>query len=730
MALCCRPVNASGPAVNLNLPSARDLRCLPAHVVSGIVVSIGVAIAYGLFSTLAGRHAAQLAIVGAVCASLADLPTTVDRSWGRVLAAGLLGVVSATMVLLLQPHPMALAAGIAGVAFVGLMTMAWGPRAGPISFAPVLALVFAMGMPAEARSTAATAAGYALGGVLVYLAWSVLAAWALQPVYRRRALSEALVATAHLLRARARMLRGEGADEDLSTDALRALVADEAVLAERLQLARDLLFSAPDTPRNRAETAMLLHVIDVRDVLLASRLDLDRLGSDVVALALRARVADALRDLAGELDACAHRLGGAPQASSTLPADWTAAGHFADLGIPDQDPRGRLVPALVDRLRHLEDDVRAVVALQQGATASLPLERTALRAFVAPEGWPLASLRAHLGVHSPVMRHALRTALALGSAYLIALMLPWTAHPQWLVLGVAVVLRGSLDQTLARRRPRLVGTVIGCLLVLGFANLQSPMLMTAIFLVATGIAHAFALRRYLITSIAATLMALLQAHLADPAGGFAIVERLADTVLGAALAWAFSFVLPSWERRSLAPAVRQARQALQDYAGQALSIELGVNIAQRLARRRAYDALGVLGAALQRSAAEPRRVRPPVDDLAAFLDGGQRLMAHLSAVRLMLARRSAVLEHPEAATALRTTRAILVELLSDAAMQLPPARLGAPELPPRAPAQDLLPWLERRLAVTIDEARQVRDEASRLLARLSDQPSEQRSDSR
>src|SRR5690606_36278759 len=114
--------------------------------------------------------------------------------------------------------------------------------------------------------------------------------------------------------------------------------------------------------------------------------------------------------------------------------------------------------------------------------------------------------------------------------------LPWSAHPQWLVLGVAVVLRGSLDQTLARRRPRLVGTVIGCLLVLGFANLQSPALMTAIFLVATGVAHAFALRRYLITAVAATLMALLQAHLADPAAGFAIAERLADTVLGAALA--------------------------------------------------------------------------------------------------------------------------------------------------------------------------------------------------
>ena len=701
-------------------PGWPGLRRLPAHIVNGIVVSLGVGLAHGLFGGLAGRQAAQMAIVGAVCASLADLPNTVDRTWNRVLAAGLLGSICAAMVILLEPHPLALAAGIAGLAFVGLMAMAWGPRAGPISFAPVLALVFAMGMPPEARSSAAATAGFALGGALVYLAWSAIASTVLQPLYRRRALSEALGATAHLLRARAAMLRGEGSEE-VGAAALRALVADEAVLAERLQLARDLLFPAADTARNRGETVMLLHAIDLRDVLLASRLDLDRLGSDAVALALRGRVADALDAMAGRLDACAFLLGGAPRPHTPPPTGWTPERHFEGLGIPAADPRGRLVPALVDRLRHLHEDVVAIDALQRGAQARLPVAREALRAFVAPEGWPLATLREHLALRSPVMRHAIRTALALGSAYLIALALPWSAHPQWLVLGVAVVLRGSLDQTLARRRPRLVGTVIGCLLVLGFANLQSPALMTAIFLVATGFAHAFALRRYLITAVAATLMALLQAHLADPAAGFAIAERLADTVLGAALAWGFSYVLPSWEHRSLEPAVRRAMQALHEYAERALSIELGANVSQRLARRKAYDALGVLGASLQRSAAEPQRVRPPVDELSAFLDGGQRLMAHLSAVRLMLARRSAVLENPEAAAALRTAREELVMLLADANGPQPqPRPPGTAGLPLQPPGRDLMPWLQRRLAVAVDEAHEVRGEAHRLLARLTD----------
>lgn len=695
---------------------------MPAHVVSGAVVAVGVALVQLLSAALAGPHAASVAIVGAVCASLADLPNTLDRTWNRVLAAGLLGTLSATIVTLLRHEPAALAAAIAALTFTGAMGLSWGPRAGPISFAPVLALVFTMGLPPQAQASPAATAGHAMGGVLAYLGWSVLACAVLQPRYRRLALGEAVDATAHLLRTRAGMLRG--ATDDGTAAALRALVADEAMLAERLQLARDLLFPAPDTPRNRRETAALLHVIDLRDVLLASRLDLDRLGTDELARRLRGRVADGLDAMAEALEGFeAPPRDGPPQAKATAAA-WTPERGFDDLAIDAADPRGRLVPALVDRLRHLHDDVTAIRALARGGEPRLALSRDALRAFVAPEGWPLSALRAQATLDSPVLRHAIRSALALGSAYLVAVALPWSAHPHWLVLGVAVVLRGSLDQTLARRNLRVLGTLIGCLLVLAFAKLQSPVLMSAIFLAATGIAHAFALRRYLVTAIAATLMALLQAHLADPAGGFAIGERLADTVLGAALAWAFSYVLPSWERRHLRPAIVRAMQALNEYAGRALSTDLGASVAQRLARRQAYDALGALGASLQRSASEPQRVRPPVEELAAFLDGGQRLMAHLSAVRLMLARRSAVLETPAAGEALRETRAALAALLTlrgdveHAAPARAPAR-GLESLPMEPPGRDLLPWLERRLQVTIEEAREARGEARRALARLS-----------
>jgi uncharacterized membrane protein YccC len=321
-----------------------------------------------------------------------------------------------------------------------------------------------------------------------------------------------------------------------------------------------------------------------------------------------------------------------------------------------------------------------------------------------------------------VLRHALRTALALGAAYFLALALPWASHPHWLVLSVAVVLRGNLEQTLTRRNARVTGTVFGCLLVLLMSRL--PALQHLMFLAAAGVAHAFVNVRYLVTATAATVMALLQAHLVDPGVPIPIAERLADTLLGAVLAWGFSYVLPSWERRSLPQAVNRTLLALQEYARFALTMDAEAAVQQRLARRKAYDALGALAAAVQRSAFEPERVRVPVSELTMLIDHGQRLMAHLSVIRLMLLRRRDELDRPEVPQALRTAAERLASHLdvgrpAESNGPPAPAPLGLESLPLEPPLHDPVPWLLRRLQVAASDASEVRRASRAALATVA-----------
>ena len=704
---------------------ARLLRSVPAYLVNGIEVAVGVGLIHATVAVLAGPQAGLLASTGAICASLADLPTTVSRAWQRVAFGALLACTASVVVTALVSHPPALGLGIGTIAFVSLLTLGWGPRAGPISFAPILAIVFAVAAPAP---SAAEALAWNGTGALAYLAWAVLVTWGLQGFYRWNSLAEVMGATSRLLRSRARLLSAPRLQAaDIAT--MRAWITDETVLADRLQAARDFVFVAQDARGSVGHTAILLRLIELREVLLASRLDLNLLGSDDAGIAVRVRLADALTAIAGTLDAAQRAYRGRSAALDGAIAAPEFSRAMDGISLADSDPRARLLPALTDRLQRLAGETAAILTLLRGEDAKpdLPLSRQELQLFVAPDGWPLAAIRAHLTLQSPVFRHALRMSLALAAAFFIAHASPWASHPAWVVLSVAVVLRGSLEQTLARRNARVLGTLLGCLLVLLLFQVPSTGILAAVFIVSVAVAHAFVGVQYVVTAVAGTVMALIQQHLAYPGGGFAIVERIGDTFLGAALAWAFSYVLPSWERRSLPALVARTVDALRQYAASAMEggggPRAGAMVEQRLARRRAYDALGAMAAAFQRSAAEPERVRLPLVELATLLDYGQRLMAHLSLIRLTLAHRSIRLEVPQVAAMLQRARAEL-----DARLRLD-GREGAGagrvsempgELPSAPPVEDRLAWLRRRLRVTVVDGEQVGRAASDLLAKLDD----------
>ena len=279
-------------------------------------------------------------------------------------------------------------------------------------------------------------------------------------------------------------------------------------------------------------------------------------------------------------------------------------------------------------------------------------------------------------------------------------------------------MRGTLDQTLSRRNTRVAGTVVGCLLVLVIAQLHAPALSSLLFLAAAGLAHAYVMRLYFVTSVAGTVMALLQAHLTGALGGFAVAERLADTVIGALLAWAFSYVLPSWERRGAARNVARLLSALGALAEQTLRLPAddAAERSRRLARREAYDALGAVAAITQRTRAEPRRVRVPVAELATLIAHGHALLAQLTAVKVILARRRAELPHAPAEAALLGAAAEVRRLLDAGADGALAATTDVDDALASLAASAALPWLQRRLRFVLDAAAQVVQSAAALKA--------------
>jgi len=463
-----------------------------------------------------------------------------------------------------------------------------------------------------------------------------------------------------------------------------------------------------------------MQILEMRDHLLASELDLEELkaypGHEPILEALRClllELAEQNSMLADDLllgrrpapfESRLARPVGLTAAEQALPA---AAGEPTGAPSPLALARG-----LRRRVVNIHDETGRLIALARGELApDLELVRATWRMFVSPTDWSWRPFRQLWHWDAPPLRHALRAALAIGVAYVISLWLPWGTHDYWILLTIVVVLRGSLAQTIERRNSRVAGTMLGCVIAGALLHADVPQLaVLAIVTLAQAIAHAFAARRYLVTAIAATVLALLQAHMlnADTSATFAVLERMADTLLGAAIAWAFAYVLPSWERRQIPQLVSRTLAAQASHARVALALihrqqgDQRPELEWRLARRETYDSLSALVQATQRSLSEPRAMRPPLAPLGRLLAHSYQLLAQLTAVKTMLLLRAERLDPLQVSLPLQQAAQHIDLTLSGPVAPEPGRARGEPDGSPSLPAEesptgDLSPWLLRRL---------------------------------
>ncbi|RYZ13290.1 MAG: FUSC family protein [Comamonadaceae bacterium] len=714
----------------------------------------GVSAAFGLLLIILGTyllfglHVASAAAVGAIVTSPPDLPSPRKGKLLHLLPAPLLGLPLFLAVELLDGRPIALGLLLMSATFVAFLTMAWGKRGIPIAIAAMLAMIFSMAAPSQSAAVSAydRAAYFALGAAL-YLAYALLANRVLNARYRMQLVADTLIALAELTRTQGRQFEAASQAGAPHGKVLAELLRQHAALADLQQGMRDIVLESPTTAPRQRLVGMLLAALELRDHLLACALDLDAVQAHRDHPRVFAEAAGVLDALADQIDALADALllGREAPVLNSLHARLEAMQLPHVVSEEDarslDDPHGSpsvaaLVRGLADRIGLMDEEVQRLNALaRREITPDLALVRTNWRLFVSPAA---LSWRVFLDLwvwKAPTLRHAIRGALAIGCGYAIALALPWAKHEYWILLTITVVLRGSLSQTLERRNARVAGTVLGCVLAVGLlASHPSGATMLICLVVAQAIAHGFAVRRYLITAAAASVLGLVQAHMLNVHAGptFALFERIADTLIGAGIAWAFSYVLPSWERGQIAALVQRALTAQARHARLALSYGQAQipELDWRLARREAYDSLSALAQATQRSLSEPRAVRPPLEPLEALQARSYQLLAQLSAVKSTLLFRRGQLPIEYIAGPLERAAASI-----DAALSTPlpapsagaaapaPGDVDGPALPAASPgpvplpdlmSNDLSPWLLRRLELATGIASRMREDACRV----------------
>lgn len=713
----------------------RDLlrTLLSSYVLTGVSAGFGLMLVAGSAFLFISPYAGSVAAVGAIVCIPTDHAAPRRGKFLTLLPTALIGLPLFASMQALQDDPLWLGLLLVPATFCAFLAGAWGKRGLPLVISIMFSMIFSMAVSAHPQSVGllSTCLYFAMGSAL-YILYSTLANIALNGRYRSQILAEALLSLSTMMQTQARRFVPADALDPLPV-LPGQLMQQQAALADQLQAARDIILESPRTPRRQQLAAMLLRSLEIRDHLLASELDLDTLrsvpGHAPVFHQLRALLMEQANMVASIADALL-RGRQPPSFADQRPQLAKLGGELEqDMAPGPMPPATAMSRAIGNRIGNINDEVLRLNGLARGEIAAdLTVVRTAWQLFVSPTSWSWKPFTMLWHWDAPPLRHAIRAALAVGAAYLIALAMPWATHHYWILLAVVVVLRGSLAHTLERRNSRVAGTALGCVLASAILATQAPALLLLVIVpLAQAISHSFAIKRYLITAVAATVLSLVQAHLLSggTAPAFNIIERLADTLIGTGIAWAFSYVLPSWERnqipalvaRTMAAQARHARSAL--HLGQLEAVDDEPELEWRLARREAYDSLSALVQATRRSLSEPRAVRPPLEALESLLIHGHNLLAQLAVVKTMLMRRRH-LDQETTREPLQKASILIESLLTATEPQRPdsaPTITRWPtELPQTDPfAYDLSPWIVRRLDLACNLSAQLREDADKVL---------------
>jgi uncharacterized membrane protein YccC len=643
-------------------PRSVSLAVFRAHIENGLSVALGVGLAGVSIGFALGFPAGVAAATGALCVSVSDR-TDPLRQKLRIMGLAFLGTVFFTA--LSSFAGFSPAAFIAAAAFTGLWTgliSAYGRWVLSLAMSCVLAFVFAMGQHFASPSDAADHLILTVCGALCYTVYAVIVAWLFDDRARRLLLAEAMRAFASYLRAKAALYNPD-ADRSVT---FRALIDAHATLADRLQAARDSLFARRSHRMQLKRIDTLIALLDAFETVLSSDADIETLRN-APQRDLMWRLNGFVYQMADEVErlvlALRFRHGHAtPQNRAEETRQLQDAVAEAAAATPDEPVIHALI-ATANKLvladsyiaglaRVLDDD-----SAPSAVAASLDLE---LFRQEMPQG--LGLLLRQFRWRAPALRYGIRLSLAMTTGLALTLIFPRFAHANWILLTIALIMRANFSVTRQRRWDRVTGTLIGCAVAVFLINTVPTPLLLLFIVLAVGTSHAYGLIAYRVTAIGASVSSLLLLHFVDPLLHPQFFERIVDTLIGAGLSWAFSHLLPYWERNDLPHTVRGLLDADAAFADAALR-RAPISQRYRLARKRALDAVAQLSGAIRRLADEPNTNRRALVTLGELLGANYLLASDLSSMPVLFKLRSADLDAPTADAAIAITRERVVAML-------------------------------------------------------------------
>ncbi len=607
--------------------------------------ALGVALPLAIGIALGNPSGGAMAATGALNVAFSDGSDPYLHRGRRMLTASLFVALAVFAGRFFgQNHPLAIMLE-AACAFAAGMLVASGPTPGDIGAITLVTLIVFSASPASSFGKALSSGLLALAGALLQTVFA-LALW---PVKRYLPESRALA-----------VLYAELAQNAASSaPASESPTATEPILAARAAL------GSLDSARSvQAERFLALFSQAER-----IRLALLVLGRLRVRIAREAGSAadTALFERAGELAARILNSISAALAAGVLGDPHPECiRELRELAESLREPQpGNSSPVLAATRADARHQLDALTGqLASAVELAAHISPTGMREFErreAAQPWSLrlagvlAVLRANLTLDSAAFRHALRLAVCVVIADIIARSVGWH-RPYWGPMTVAIILKPDFSSTFSRGVLRLAGTFTGLALATVLFHVISPPLPLQVLLIAV---FMFLMRwagpanyGVLVTALTALVVLLFATTGVAPAE--LIGARALYTVIGGTIALAAYRIWPTWERTLVPEALARLFDAYRDYF-QAVrdgylhpGLELDPGFTQRLDRVRQAGRLArtTLEASVARLRLEPGVAESRITALQTILANSHRLIHAMMALEAGLFRSQPVSPRP------------------------------------------------------------------------------------
>ncbi|MFC2110438.1 FUSC family membrane protein [Bacteroidota bacterium] len=521
----------------------------------------------------------------------------------------------------------------------------FGFRASLVSFGGLLAIVVSFGNSYVQVSVLEYTALIGIGG-LWYLLLSSFMNYINPRMYVEELLSDTLELTAKYLSLRAKLLVEKDAREKLT----RTLFEYQAALSEKHEKLRVVILTNRQksgfSNRIRRKLLIFIELVDMLELAIANPIDYKKL--DDLFKGRKEQIlpfVDLIMEMVSQLEYISKVIirGEKPKPSDEI--RWLLKKIRVSIDVyksdVDLEKESEGFYILVNLFEYQAEQAQKIKAIERVLNVltgnnSLKSFTTEEAKFLTPQDYGFDKLKENFSFKSSIFRHSLRLAIVMVIGFLVGEVFSFQ-NPYWILITLLVIMRPSYGLTKERMQHRVVGTLIGAVLALGLVFLIQN---TVVFAVLAAVTLAFALAlvqlNYKTFAIFLTLHIVFLYAVYSPDVIHAVQFRVIDTMVGAALAFVSNlFLFPAWEFISIEDSIVEVLKGNICYLKQIdekYHTKEAVDLEYKLARKKAFLAIGDLNSSFQRMTQEPKSKQKYFDKIYKIVVSNNTFLSSLASL--------------------------------------------------------------------------------------------------